>query len=172
MENNARVQSYLKESIDGIETVKANHIEETAKGRNNSKFTRLINCVFKNSVISISQDSICDLVELIGTVIILWVGLEMVIANQVTIGSLITFYALLAYFTEPIKNLIGLQPMMQTAIIAAERLNDILDILKNQNQAILSVAAAEDKEVLQAVKNAVDIGIIKPILVGNSEKIR
>lgn len=128
MENNARVQSYLKESIDGIETVKANRIEVIAKDKNNSKFTRLINSVFKNSIISISQDSICDLIELVGIVIILWVGFGMVIANLVTIGSLITFYALLAYFTEPIKNLIGLQPMIQTAVIAAERLNDILDI--------------------------------------------
>lgn len=128
MENNARVQSYLKESIDGIETVKANRIEDYAKIKNGSKFNHLINSVFKNSIISISQDSICDLIELLGTIIILWVGFGMVLANKVTIGSLITFYALLAYFTEPIKNLIGLQPMMQTAVIAAERLNDILDI--------------------------------------------
>lgn len=128
MENNARVQSYLKESIDGIETVKANNIEHTAKRQNSSKFNRFINVLFKNSILSISQDSLCDLVELIGTVVILWVGFGMVLANHVTIGSLITFYALLAYFSEPIKNLIGLQPMMQTAIIAAERLNDILDI--------------------------------------------
>ncbi len=128
MENNARVQSYLKESIDGIETIKANHTENITKAKNNSKFNRLINAVFKNNIISISQDSICDLIELVGTIIILWVGFGMVLANKVTIGSLITFYALLAYFTEPIKNLIGLQPMMQTAVIAAERLNDILDI--------------------------------------------
>lgn len=128
MENNARVQSYLKESIDGIETIKANRIEVVAKSKNSAKFTRLINSVFKNSVISISQDSICGLIELVGIVIILWVGFGMVLANQVTIGSLITFYALLSYFTEPIKNLIGLQPMMQTAVIAADRLNDILDI--------------------------------------------
>jgi len=53
-----------------------------------------------------------------------------------------------------------------------KELKDILSILKNQNQSILSVAAAEDKEVLQAVKDSVDIGIIKPILVGNSEKIK
>lgn len=39
-----------------------------------------------------------------------------------------TFYALLAYFTEPIKNLIGLQPTIQTAFVAADRLNDILDL--------------------------------------------
>ncbi|MBQ3491488.1 MAG: peptidase domain-containing ABC transporter, partial [Oscillospiraceae bacterium] len=135
MENNARVQSYLKESIDGIETVKANHIERITKTKNNAKFNRLINSVFKNSIISISQDSLCDLIELVGTIIILWVGFGMVLANKVTIGSLITFYALLAYFTEPIKNLIGLQPMMQTAVIAAERLNDILDIPSEEKSA-------------------------------------
>ncbi len=141
MENNARVQSYLKESIDGIETVKSHTAEKNAKNQNNSKFTRLINAVFKTNVISISQDTLCNLVELVGTVIILWVGFGMVIANQVTVGSLITFYALLAYFTEPIKNLIGLQPMMQSAIIAAERLNDILDIPTEGNDYI------EDKQL-------------------------
>ncbi len=134
MENNARVQSFLKESIDGIETVKANNIENVVKNKNSSKFNRFIGAVFKNNIISTSQDSICDLIELVGTIIILWVGFGMVLANHVTIGSLITFYALLAYFTQPIKNLISLQPMMQTAIIAAERLNDILDIpVENKN---------------------------------------
>lgn len=140
MENNARVQSYLKESIDGIETVKANNIGHTAKCQNSSKFHRFINVAFQNSVLSISQDSLCDLVELIGTVVILWVGFGMVLANYVTIGSLITFYVLLAYFSEPIKNLIGLQPMMQTAIIAAERLNDILDIpVENKEVGISNI---------------------------------
>lgn len=128
MENNARVQSYLKESIDGIETVKAHRAEESAKNKNTQKFQQLIKSVFTENVISASQDSLCDLVELVGIVIILWVGFGMVLAGKVTVGSLVTFYALLAYFTEPIKNLISLQPVMQTAIVAAERLNDILDI--------------------------------------------
>ncbi|MBQ8869566.1 MAG: peptidase domain-containing ABC transporter [Oscillospiraceae bacterium] len=128
MENNARVQSYLKESIDGIETVKSHQAEASAKSKNSCKFQKLISSVFKDNIISISQDSICDLIELVGIVIILWVGFGMVLANAVTIGSLITFYALLEYFTEPIKNLISLQPTIQSAFIAAERLNDILDI--------------------------------------------
>ena len=45
-----------------------------------------------------------------------------------TLGSLLTFYALTAYFTTPIKNLIELQPTIQSAIIAADRLNDVLDL--------------------------------------------
>lgn len=128
MENNARVQSFLKESIDGVETVKAHQAEALTKEKNTSKFMRFINAVFKESIIEVSQDSIVTLIEIIGIVIILWTGFSLVQANNITIGSLMTFYALLAYFTEPIKNLINLQPTVQSAIVAAERLNDILDI--------------------------------------------
>ena len=136
MENNARVQSFLKESIDGIETVKSHQSELLTKDKNTSKFTRLIKSVFKSNIISTSQDSICDMIELIGTVVILWIGFSMVSSGTVTIGALMTFYALLSYFTEPVKNLIELQPMMQTAIVAAERLNDILDIEIEQNKTL------------------------------------
>lgn len=41
---------------------------------------------------------------------------------------MITFNALLAYFLEPIQNLINLQPMVQTAVVAADRLGEILDL--------------------------------------------
>ena len=132
MENNARVQSYLKESIDGIETLKSHQAENSAKEQNSSKFHKLLQSVFHENVLSVSQDSICNLAESVGTAAILWAGFGMVLGGSVTIGSLITFYALLAYFTEPIKNLISLQPMLQTAFIAAERLNDILDLPAEQ----------------------------------------
>ena len=45
-----------------------------------------------------------------------------------TIGGLITFNSLLAYFLDPVKNLINLQPQMQTAVVAADRLGEILDL--------------------------------------------
>lgn len=132
MENNARVQTYLKESIDGVETVKAMQAENLVEEKHSQKFKRLLDSIFKNNIISISQDSICTTIELIGTLLIIWVGFGMVQSGMITVGSMITFYALLAYFTEPIKNLIELQPMMQTAVVAAERLNDVLDI-KTEN---------------------------------------
>lgn len=128
MENNAQLQSYFKESIDGIETAKAVCANKQLKDITTLKFNRFINSVFKNNLISLSQDTLADAVELIGTVIILWIGFSMVITGQITIGSLITFYVLLSYFTEPIKNLIELQPTIQTAFVAADRLNDILEL--------------------------------------------
>ena len=53
-----------------------------------------------------------------------------------------------------------------------KRLNDILDNLKGEEKIILSVAVAEDKEVLQAIKDAVEKDIIEPILIGDENKIK
>lgn len=35
---------------------------------------------------------------------------------------------MLVYFLDPVKNLINLQPQMQTAVVAADRLGEILDL--------------------------------------------
>lgn len=128
MERDAILQSYFKESIDGVETVKAAHAEEQVKEKTNRRFYSFIDAVVKNSMISASQDTLAGAIELIGTAVILWLGFTMALAGQVTVGSVITFYMLLAFFTEPIKNLIELQPALQTAFVAADRLNDILEL--------------------------------------------
>ena len=128
MENNARLQSYFKESIDGMETVKASCAEKQVKETTRNKFRTFLKSAVKSSMISISQDTLADTVELVGTVVILWIGFAMVLSGQSSVGALMTFYALLGYFTQPIKNLIELQPTIQTAVVAADRLNDILDL--------------------------------------------
>lgn len=142
MECDARLQSYFKESIDGAETVKAAHAEAQVKKNTTGKFYGFIDAVLKNSIISASQDTLVGAIELIGTVVILWLGFSMALAEQVTVGSVVTFYALLAYFTEPIKNLIELQPTLQTAFVAADRLNDILE-LKSEDMKTGAVLPAE-----------------------------
>lgn len=144
MENDAMLQSYFKESIDGAETVKAACAEKQSKEKTAGKFHNFINSVVKSNVISALQDTLVGTIELIGTVIILWLGFYMALKGQMTVGSVITFYALLAYFTEPIKNLIELQPTIQTAFVAADRLNDILDLR--------SEPIAENEEALPVFK--------------------
>lgn len=128
MEQNAVMQSYFKESIDGLETVKAACAGTQTKETAAQKLRRFVNATFKNSFLSLSQDTFAGTVELIGTVVILWIGFAMVLTGKTTIGELITFYALLSFFTEPIKNLIELQPTIQTALVAADRLSDVLDL--------------------------------------------
>lgn len=53
-----------------------------------------------------------------------------------------------------------------------KKLDQMLDALKGSDKVVLSVAAAHDEEVLLAIKGAVEMGIITPILVGQEQKIR
>ncbi len=53
----------------------------------------------------------------------------------------------------------------------AKSFEDLLQLAKLRGPKTLAVAAAEDKDVLMAVKSALEQGIIKPILVGDKEKI-
>lgn len=52
-----------------------------------------------------------------------------------------------------------------------KKLDDILGQLRGSDKVVLSVACAHDDEVLIAIKSAVEKDIIKPILVGDKEKI-
>ena len=132
MQEDASLQSYFKESIDGMETVKASCAGEQVKEKTRQKFNRFLDTIVSSGLLSVSQDTLAGIIELVGTVLILWLGFSMVLSGQITIGVLVTFYVLLAYFTEPIKNLAELQPTIQTAFVAAERLNDILDLEPEQ----------------------------------------
>lgn len=53
-----------------------------------------------------------------------------------------------------------------------KRLGELFELAKVKEKKTISVAAAQDKDVLEAVTEAVSIGIVHAILVGDEEKIR
>lgn len=128
MEKNAQLTSYIVESIDGIETVKAYHAESKVGFETEQKFITFLKSVFSFGIFNNIQGSLKGVVQLLGGVAILWVGGNQVIKGNMTMGQLITYNSLLAYFLEPIQNLINLQPTLQTAVVAADRLGEILDL--------------------------------------------
>ncbi len=150
MEDNAILTSYLVESLSGIEVVKAFNIEEDVNFKTESKFVKLLKDVFKVANLNNLQSNISTGIAAVGVMVILWVGAHKVINGQMSIGELFTFNALLAYFVDPIKNLIGLQPMLQTAIVAAERLSEILELESEFKED-------EDKKLAPSLKGDIEI---------------
>lgn len=128
MEDNAQLTSYMVESLNGIQTIKAYNAERKANRETEIRFVKLLKSVFNLSWANNLQNSLKSFIELVGGIVILWMGGISVINGEMTIGALITFHSLLAYFLDPVKNLIDLQPQMQTAVVAADRLGEILDL--------------------------------------------
>jgi len=148
MEQNAQLTSYIVESINGIETVKAYNAEKQASFETEKKFVSLLKTVFKHGYINNIQVSLKGLVDIVGGVVILWIGSVQVLEGNMSIGQLISYNALLAYFLGPMKNLINLQPMMQSAVVAADRLSEILDLELERDED-------EDKKINPSTLNGV-----------------
>ena len=133
MENNADLNSYIVESLNGISTIKSYNAEKEAEYQTEKRFVSLLQKFFKRLVLTNSQESLKSIVELTGGVVILWVGALAVLDNEMTIGQLIAYHALLGYFLTPIKNLVDLQPKLQSAFVASNRLVEILDLELERN---------------------------------------
>lgn len=127
MLDNAQLNAYLKESIDGIQTVKAFNAGSAVKGRTRKLFETLQTSSIKTGMLAMSKDSLIELMTSVGTLCLLWVGAVSIADGVMTLGTLMAFYTLMGYFLEPIRNVMELQSTLQSAVVAAGRLRDILD---------------------------------------------
>lgn len=134
MESNAKLTSYLVESLNGIETVKAFNAERKINLETEKRFVKLLKNIFQNGFLANIQGSLKEGTRAIFGIVILWIGVNEVMKGSLSIGQLLAFNSLLAYFLDPIENLINLQPLIKTATIAAERLGEILDLDKEKSQ--------------------------------------
>ncbi len=128
MEDNATLTSYLVESLEGIETIKSYNGEEKIKNKTQNNFLKLIKSSFNLGLTYNALDSLKSVVSGGFVIFLLWLGGSFVLKGEMTIGELISFNVLLAYFIDPISRIINLQPELQEAIVASDRLGEILDL--------------------------------------------
>ncbi|MDE5056011.1 peptidase domain-containing ABC transporter [Niallia taxi] len=128
MEDNAELTSYIVQSLNGISTIKSYNAEKEAEFQTEKRLVSLLQKFFKRFILTNSQEALKSFIELIGGVIILWVGALAILDGDMTVGQLIAYNALLIYFLNPIQNLVDLQPTLQSAFVASKRLTEILDL--------------------------------------------
>jgi ABC-type bacteriocin transporter len=125
MESNAKLSSSIIEDINGIETIKSLNAEQNSYNRVDHEFVKYLKKSFTYSKLDLTQQAIKTGIQLIMNVVILWVGARLVMNNVLSIGQLMTYNALLSYFTNPIQNIINLQTKLQSARVANNRLNEV-----------------------------------------------
>ena len=88
MEDNAKLTSYLVESIEGIETVKAFNGERRVNLETEKKFIKLIKSVFKYGYVNVMQGSLKGTVKSIFGIAVLWIGAYLTISGEITIDDI------------------------------------------------------------------------------------
>ncbi|MNX99748.1 Lactococcin-G-processing and transport ATP-binding protein LagD [compost metagenome] len=127
MENAAELQTQLVESITHVRTVKEFGIEEFSNLKTENKFVKLLFITYKSGLNGIFATTSTQFLASVFTVILMWIGSGYVIDRAITPGELFSFYALIGYFTSPVESLINMNKTAQNALIAADRLFEIMD---------------------------------------------
>ncbi|MFY9158323.1 peptidase domain-containing ABC transporter [Aquirufa ecclesiirivi] len=128
MENAADLETQLVESINHVRTIKEFGIEDYSNIKTENRFIKLLFTGMKSAKNSIFVGTSTSLLASIFTVVLMWVGAAYVMERQITPGELFSFYALIGYFTSPVASLIGANKSIQNALIAADRLFEIMDL--------------------------------------------
>jgi ATP-binding cassette subfamily B protein len=131
-ETSTDAESILMETISGAETVKAMAIERPMRMRWEKKYANALDTQYRARRFDILVGLIGRLLSAASTVVILWVGANMVLSNQLTIGQLIAFNMLMGSVMSPLMGLIGLWDELQETAVAMERLGDVLEIEPEQ----------------------------------------
>ncbi|POS01002.1 peptidase domain-containing ABC transporter [Flavobacterium croceum] len=134
MENAADLQTQLVESVSHIRTVKEFGIEEFSNIRTENKFVKLLFTIYKSGLNGIFANTSTQFLASIFTIVLLWIGSGYVIEGEITPGELFSFYALIGYFTSPVASLIGMNKTIQNALIAADRLFEIMDLEREETE--------------------------------------
>jgi ATP-binding cassette subfamily B protein len=134
MEDSAELESQLVESLNAAGTIKRFGLERFANEKTESRFVRLLNTVYKTSIYSLWIGTGSEFFTRLFTIILLWAGSYFVVNRELSPGELLSFYALIGYFTGPASSLIGANKAIQDALIAADRLFEIIDLETESSQ--------------------------------------
>ena len=141
MERSAELQSQLVESVSAIGTIKRFGLEATMELRTEMRFVRLLRAVFRSARTSLMTTTATGMVSRLSVVALLWTGSGLVIDRRLTPGELMSSYALLGYLTGPLLTLIGANRIIQDALIAADRLFEIIDLERDRVAAHATIDA-------------------------------
>jgi ATP-binding cassette subfamily B protein len=128
MEQSAELEAQLVESVTAMGTIKRFGMENFASERTETRFISLLRTVYHSGKQSILGGSASEFVSQLFRIGLLWVGSYFVLDNELTPGELLSFYAIIGYFTGPATSLIGANKTVQDALIAADRLFEIIDL--------------------------------------------
>ena len=134
MEESAELESHLVESLNSVKTIKQFGLETYFNSGTDNRFSHLLKTIYASVMNGLFSGTSSEFLSRLFTIILLWAGSYYVINRTITPGELLSFYALIGYFTGPVTQLIGMNKTLQNALIAADRLFEIMDLEREEQE--------------------------------------
>lgn len=128
METGAALEAMFVQGLHVAGTVRKLALENVVLDSISTRFRQLVQLTRRSAKKHIIIQSTADMTTRFFTILVLWAGCYFVFHGQVTSGELVSFYALIAYFSTPVLHLLGANKQFREASIAAGRLFEIMEM--------------------------------------------
>ncbi len=123
----ASSNSYLVESVTGVQTVKSLAVEGTMQNRWEDHLGRYVSSSFNLANISNISGAVSGTLRRLMTISVLYLGVKAVLQGDMSIGQLIAFQMFSGQFAGPVLRLVNLWNEFQQALLSVDRIGDILN---------------------------------------------
>lgn len=128
IENSAAFEEKTVESIGAVRIIKHFGGEERFFRTVEKQYCRLAGVIFKGGRYMGVFASTSDAISKILTITLLTTGAFFIFGGSLTIGELVSFYSLTAFFSAPLGNLVKINEELTEAKISSERICEITDL--------------------------------------------
>ena len=128
MEDAAQVEIHVVESLQHNRSIKEFGIVSFIQQKAENKIVKLLLTAFQGGKNALFTANSTLIISQTLTIVVLWQGAGYVLDRSISPGELFSFYALVGFVTNPIHALMGANKAIQQAVIASDRLFDIMDL--------------------------------------------
>ncbi len=126
-----RINGFFAENISGMKLVQIFHIEEEKR----SEFQDLNNEYFKSTIFQVKMNSVfrpaIEIFQTLAIAFLIWYGMGKILNYSIELGVLYAFTNYIKQFFEPINDLAENYNTIQSAVVSADRIFELLDQEEN-----------------------------------------
>jgi subfamily B ATP-binding cassette protein MsbA len=124
----SELASVVQESISSARVVKAFAQEEFEEGRLDHESQETVDLTLRARSIKARLAPLVDILVAIGTALVLWYGVRLVLEDRLTSGAVLVFVLYLGKMYKPMKDLSKMSDTLSKAVVSFERIGEILSI--------------------------------------------
>ena len=124
----AQNTAFLTETIHGSETVKSLAIEPLFQRKWELQTKEVVQTSFATQTLQAGVSQCVNLIQRVSGVLVIWLGANMVINLEMTIGQLIAFNMMVSHINQPMAKLVELWQQFVQTRVAVDKLGDVLNL--------------------------------------------
>lgn len=136
----AESQSFLVESITGVQTVKSYALEKKLEKQWGDLQAEYVKASYKTSMVAASANSTGQFVQRVFDLLILYLGTLQVIKGNFTVGQLVAFRMLAGRVSGPVLRFVQLWQEYQKSALSVKRIGDIFHAVPEPSVDLKKVA--------------------------------